>query len=197
MGMKCYYSILGVKSDCGQEEIRTAYRRLAKTHHPDHGGDPGLFHDIRNAYETLSDLKKRREYDSMLADLPFGGKPYKTIEPVVVADPVDVYDDLVSVFGRRFGFETRSRIKLILQLSSADAKHGVNIEVPVPIEAICHHCFGFGGSILSTCRYCGGKGTIKSRRKLYFTVEPDTRHGDSSKVRFGKTEVLFRVEIRR
>ena len=58
-----YYEILGVGKDATAQEIRKNYRKLVIKHHPDKGGDPGKFEEIQNAYEVLSDPKKREVYD--------------------------------------------------------------------------------------------------------------------------------------
>lgn len=67
-----YYDILGVKRDATDEEIRKAFRKLAAKYHPDAGGDEEKFKEISEAYNTLSDPQKRREYDQMLL---YGGIP--------------------------------------------------------------------------------------------------------------------------
>lgn len=60
---KSYHAILGISADAGHEEVKTAYRRLAKQYHPDHeGGDSSKFRDIQEAYSVLADSEKRREY---------------------------------------------------------------------------------------------------------------------------------------
>ena len=56
-----YYAILGVKKDATEAEIRKAYRKLAIKLHPDKGGDPAKFQEMQNAYEVLSDPKKKRD----------------------------------------------------------------------------------------------------------------------------------------
>jgi len=60
---KNYYEILGVSQDQNSDEIKSAFRALAKKHHPDLGGDPAIFRRIQEAYETLCDPEKRRTYD--------------------------------------------------------------------------------------------------------------------------------------
>ena len=69
---KSYYDILGVKRDASDDEIKRAFRKLAAKYHPDAGGDEQKFKEVSEAYTTLSDPKKRREYDQMLM---FGGIP--------------------------------------------------------------------------------------------------------------------------
>jgi len=60
---KKYYDLLGVEKDATFDQIKKAYRKLALRNHPDKGGDPEIFKDITNAYETLSDKDKRELYD--------------------------------------------------------------------------------------------------------------------------------------
>ena len=71
-GTRTYYDILGVKRDASQDDIKKAFRKLAAKYHPDAGGDEEKFKEISEAYTTLSDEKKRAEYDQMLM---FGGMP--------------------------------------------------------------------------------------------------------------------------
>lgn len=72
MAQKNFYDVLGVKRDASDKEIKTAFRKLAQKYHPDAGGDEQKFKEISEAYETLSDPKKRKEYDQLLM---FGGMP--------------------------------------------------------------------------------------------------------------------------
>lgn len=72
MAQKTFYDVLGVKKDASADEIKKAFRKLAVKYHPDAGGDEKKFKEISEAYETLSDDKKRKEYDMMLQ---FGGMP--------------------------------------------------------------------------------------------------------------------------
>lgn len=72
MPQRNFYDVLGVKRDASDKEIKTAFRKLAQKYHPDAGGDEDKFKEISEAYETLSDPKKRKEYDQLLM---FGGMP--------------------------------------------------------------------------------------------------------------------------
>ena len=69
---KTFYDVLGVKRDASAKEIKSAFRKLAQKYHPDAGGDEQKFKEISEAYETLSDERKRKEYDQLLM---FGGIP--------------------------------------------------------------------------------------------------------------------------
>jgi curved DNA-binding protein len=70
---KDYYKVLGVKKDASTDEIKKAFKRLARKHHPDAGGDEARFKDISEAYEVLSDAGKRKEYDDYLRFGAYGG----------------------------------------------------------------------------------------------------------------------------
>lgn len=72
MAQKTFYDVLGVSKKATQDEIKKAFRKLAVKYHPDAGGDEEKFKEISEAYETLSDEKKRKDYDTMLQ---FGGIP--------------------------------------------------------------------------------------------------------------------------
>lgn len=81
-----YYEVLGVKDDASTDEIKKAFKKLARKHHPDAGGDEARFKDISEAYEVLSDKEKRSEYDTMLKFGAFGaatqgGSPWGSAGP--------------------------------------------------------------------------------------------------------------------
>lgn len=65
-----HYQSLGLKFDATQDEIKSAYRRLAGVHHPDRGGAPEVFRRIQAAYEAIGDPKARREYDATWSKKP-------------------------------------------------------------------------------------------------------------------------------
>ena len=70
---KNYYDVLGIKQEASTDEIKKAFKKLARKHHPDAGGDEAKFKDISEAYEVLSDKEKRQEYDTFLKYGAFGG----------------------------------------------------------------------------------------------------------------------------
>lgn len=193
--VKRYYSILGVDSGSTIEQIKSAYRKLAKTVHPDLGGDPTRFRDIREAYETLCDPARKLAYDRELAAMPFDGEPFKSVEASIIAKPADVYDDVVDVIGRRMGMEKSSKLRGRVPISAADARDGVNLEIVIPLDVICTRCFGFGGTLISKCKKCGGKGTISVRRKVYATIEPGVTDGQKITGTTGKMTFTGIIEI--
>ena len=191
--MKNFYAVLRIAPSSTVEDIKTAYRELAKKFHPDRGGDPRMFCDIQEAYDVLSDEKLRSSYDERMRRIPFGGRPYRTVTPSLKTGPVDVYDDLVDVLSRRFGFGHRTRLAGDILLSRREAEAGVNLE----LWDSCERCFGFGGTILSVCSKCRGSGMIEGRRKAYLSIDPGAHHGDVIMSRAGNIEAYFRILIER
>ena len=118
MATKNFYDVLGVKRDASDDEIKKAFRKLAQKHHPDAGGDEEKFKEISEAYDTLSDPEKRKEYDQILM---FGGIPVvmaynllacilrslgdsrTPLQAMVVASFVNIGLDLVFVMGFGWG----------------------------------------------------------------------------------------------
>ena len=72
MNNENYYEVLGVDENATQEDIKKAYRNLAKENHPDKGGDGEMFKKISAAYDTIGDENKRKQYDNQKKN-PFGG----------------------------------------------------------------------------------------------------------------------------
>lgn len=123
MATENYYELLGVDKNATQDEIKLAYRKLAKTHHPDRGGDGELFARINQAYDTIGDPNKRHEYDIRLAN------PYSGFQSG--ADPfADLREQFSTHFGFDFGgFRTRSQyrqptsnrsVRILIKLNATD-----------------------------------------------------------------------------
>lgn len=81
MAEQNYYEILGVKRDATNDEIKKAFKKLARQHHPDAGGDEAVFKDISNAFDVLSNKEKRAEYDDMLRYGAFMGTTGNSYSP--------------------------------------------------------------------------------------------------------------------
>jgi molecular chaperone DnaJ len=168
------YDILGVDRNSTQEDIRRAYRRLAREHHPDVSGSPDAeqrFKEIAGAYEILSDPEQRRRYDAYgqaggAAGFPFG-------------DVQDIFD---MFFGggvatgtrtrtRRGGAERGDNVFASEELTFEEAAFGVRRELTVDVLDVCDRCLGNGsepGSAPVTCRGCGGSGVVQEVRRSIF-----------------------------
>lgn len=168
------YQVLGVARDATQEEIKKAYRRLARALHPDVSDDPEAdqkFKEVNLAYQTLSDPAKRRQYDQ------FGGEGFS---PDMFSFMGDVSDIFEAFFGVRTSPRRRGRTRqgadlhAVLELSFEEAVFGAEREVEVETAKQCPECGGAGtaaGTEPTRCRQCGGSGEVSDvRRSIFGTV---------------------------
>ena len=181
---KDYYKTLGVSSTATAKEITSAYRKLAKKHHPDtNPGDDERFKDITAAYDVLGDADKRKEYDEVRTlgpqaggfpggggGFPGGGTTFR------VEDMGDLGDLFGGLFGRgrrgagQGGPQRGSDIETELHLTFEDAVRGVTTSVNVATDARCHTCGGSGsapGTRPDPCPRCGGTGSLQDDQGLF------------------------------
>lgn len=163
-----HYEVLGVSRNASTDEIKRAYRKLARQHHPDaNQGDPAAeerFKEITRAYDVLSDPEKRRRYDT------FGD------ERGGVADFGDFsgISDLFSAFFGGVGGSRRQRerrggdVLAEVEITLEEAAEGVEREVDIPTLRECPECEGSGaepGTFPSRCKECGGTGEVRYMRR--------------------------------
>ncbi len=189
---KDYYEILGVDRNASQEEIKRAYRRLAKKYHPDlNKSDKDAeerFKEISEAYEVLSDPDKRANYDRFgHAGVDFGPGGFDWSKFTRYSDIEDIFGDFFKdffgfggggrgIFGDLFRvaeerYPERGRdIVYDLEIELEDAAKGIEKEIEVRKEEICPDCKGTGasGSGLKTCPACGGTGQVKHVQRRGF-----------------------------
>jgi molecular chaperone DnaJ len=169
---KDYYEVLGVGRDAGHEEIKKAYRRLARQYHPDaNPHDPqaeAKFKELGEAYAVLSDPQRRRNYDTFgTADVSAGG-----------FDPFDIFASFfgggggdIFGFGRRTGPQRGRDLVISVELTLLEVLDGVTKTFPVECLRACTRCDGSGaepGTRVSTCDRCGGSGTLRSMQRSFF-----------------------------
>jgi len=166
------YEILGVRRDASAEEIKRAYRRKAREHHPDAGGDAELFKELTHAYQVLSDPERRVRYDRFGDDGtpgtrgaagPFGPGGFGGID-----DVIDAF--FGSAFGGGAGGTRRSRtepgrdVLVPVEITLEEVVTGVQREVEVEVAAACEPCGGAGsadGAPAGRCATCGGAGQVQ------------------------------------
>ncbi|KAJ4848154.1 Chaperone protein dnaJ A6, chloroplastic [Turnera subulata] len=168
-----YYSVLGVSKNASKSEIKSAYRKLARSYHPDVNKEPGAeqkFKEISNAYEVLSDDEKRSLYDKYgEAGLKGAGMGMGDF-----SNPFDIFEQLFE--GMQGGFDMRgrgSRSRAVdgqdeyynLVLNFKEAVFGVEKEIEITRLESCGTCNGSGakpGTKPTTCSTCGGQGQVVS-----------------------------------
>ncbi|XP_031476259.1 uncharacterized protein LOC116247935 isoform X2 [Nymphaea colorata] len=185
-----YYATLNVDRDASLQEIKTAYRKLARQYHPDMNKSPGAeekFKEISAAYEVLSDAEKRSLYDrfgeaGIKGDYQESGVGSQGIDPFEVFD--SLFGESNGFFGSQAGpsgvFNTRSNwyqgahIRYDLTLSFEESIFGGQRKIDVTRVEICEDCKGKGTTSHSgvvTCKDCGGRGgTIKTQRTPFGMV---------------------------
>jgi molecular chaperone DnaJ len=186
MAKRDYYELLGVSRGASEQELKSAYRRLAKEHHPDrHPGDSTAeqkFKEVNEAYEILKDQQKRAAYDQFGHAAFEGGRghPGAGFGPEFSSSMSDIFDDLFGEFmgGRRGGRGRNSRerggdIRYNMEIALAEAFSGKTAQIRVPTSVTCETCSGAGakaGTKPATCPTCSGLGRVRASQG-FFTVE--------------------------
>ena len=189
-GKQDYYDVLGVSKDASQDDVKKAYRKLAKKHHPDVNKDDTKaaeekFKNISEAYEVLADPKKRKRYDQYgHAGLngAFGSDGFQWNDFTHHSDISDIFGDLFrgfsgaggSIFDSFFGGGHRrvrtgpvrgSDLRYDIEINLLEAFEGLERSISVPHAVNCKECDGSGaekGTSPRTCPTCQGSGQVKN-----------------------------------
>lgn len=182
---KDYYEILGISKNSTAEEVKQAYRRLAHQHHPDkQSGDEAKFKEINEAYQTLKDADKRRQYDQYGTTFEqarsqggFGGfQGFSDFSDFVRGSGFSDFNDIFSDF---FGGGGRGRVRkphgrdisVDIEIDFKEAIFGVTKEVSLFKPSTCSACGGSGsqkGTVMERCPPCGGSGQRTEVRQTFF-----------------------------
>lgn len=168
-----YYAVLGVRRDANGDEIKKAFRRLARTMHPDVNPDEGSqeqFKEVARAYEVLSDPKKREMYDLGVDPTAGNGGGAAFGAGFSFNDIMDAFFGQAQTRGPR-SRERRGQDALIrVELDLAETVFGVTREVQVDTAVVCPVCDGDGaapGTSAVTCDVCAGKGEISQVQRSF------------------------------
>jgi molecular chaperone DnaJ len=191
MAKRDYYEVLEVPRTATEADLKSAFRRLAKEHHPDKNAGNAVaeqkFKELAEAYEALKDPQKRAAYDQ------FGHAAFENgrggaggpggFGPDFATSMSDIFDDLFGEFmggrGRpgasrqRNGRERGSDLRYNMEVTLADAYAGKNAQIRVPTSVGCETCQGSGakpGSKPTACGTCGGQGKVRAAQG-FFTIE--------------------------
>jgi curved DNA-binding protein len=199
---KDYYETLGVPRGATEEQVKQAFRKLARKLHPDvNPGDKSAedrFKEINEAYEVLSDPENRRKYDALGPDWKSGADftppPGTGSIRVDFGDLGDVFgpdargggfsDFFQTLFGGRaahgsdFAFSGRgSDVEAEVELSLDEAHQGTSRTISVPTDEICRDCGGTGARDKKPCRNCGGRGFQTRPEQFSVNIPKGVRDG--------------------
>lgn len=187
--MRSPYEVLGVPKTSSDDEIKKAYRKLAREYHPDRNPDDNgaeeRFKEVQSAYDLLSDPEKRRSYDTFGttgargagAAPGAGGMRFEEFN----------FGDLGDLFGGMFGSGSRQRarrptrgddLEVRVRISFEDSLKGVQVRVPVESDAVCSVCHGTGaepGTAPIVCPECSGRGVVSEAQGLFAFSQPCPR----------------------
>jgi molecular chaperone DnaJ len=196
---KDFYQVLGVSDSASQDEIKKAYRKLAKQYHPDanpnNAGAAERFKEISEAHSTLSDSEKRKQYDQMRRYGAFDGAPRRPAGAGAgrgdggmgpgdfdargydFGDLGGLGDIFSSIFGRgrRDEPEGGDTLEAVVEVPFRVAMLGGKIPVTLPVTETCPTCKGSGGApgaTMSTCPECNGRGTISFGQGSFAVSRP-------------------------
>jgi molecular chaperone DnaJ len=196
---KSYYAILGISSMATPEEIRTAYRRLAKTYHPDYyTGSSDLFRQVQEAYSVLGNAERRRQYERDICKTrpltvplrPRRQQPEPLIPDEKVEDLGDIspirsfetyspsYDELFDWMWNNFSsmtatkFEEMRTLTLEVTVDRDQARRGGTARIMVPAHARCPLCHGYGRLGPYECHRCSGEGAISGEIPIAVSFPP-------------------------
>jgi molecular chaperone DnaJ len=189
---KSPYEVLGVTKNASADEVKKAYRKLARRHHPDaNAGDKDSeerFKEVQNAYDVLSNPEKRKRYDSFGSTNgrpggPGGGFNWNATEGFDFADLGDLFGGMFGGAARGGGRpEPRGQrgndVEVQVSLSFEDALQGAEVKIPVTLDVACHTCHGSGakpGTAPTVCPQCGGRGVVAESQGFFAISQPCPR----------------------
>lgn len=172
-GTKDYYDVLGVGKKASDDEIKKAFRKLARKYHPDlNPGDKSAekkFKELNEAYETLKDSKKRAEYDQF-GKSPYGAgaQGFEGFRTYDVGGFSDIFSDLFGTRARPEAYRAKGPDMVMgLELSFEEAFTGIAKTISFKREAPCKACNGSGAESSQVCSTCSGRGSTETAKGFF------------------------------
>lgn len=189
MAKRDYYEVLGVARNASEDELKKAYRKLAMKHHPDRNPEDKQaeerFKEAKQAYEILTDARKRSAYDQ------FGHAGVDQSAAAGAgagfqrgADFSDIFSDVFGdIFGAgrggaRSGAYSGADLRYNLDLNLEEAVRGTTVKIRIPVHVTCKTCSGSGakaGTSPTTCTTCSGSGQIRIQQGAFALQQPCPR----------------------
>jgi molecular chaperone DnaJ len=194
MSQRDYYEVLGVARDAGEQDIKSAYRKLALKHHPDRNpGDQAAedsFKEAAEAYAVLGDTEKRARYDrfghaGVTGAGPGGGPGFN---PDIFTDFSDILGDFFGFGGgggRRAGPVRGADLRFDLEISFEESFAGSETTIQIPREEACETCHGSGaaaGTSRETCPQCKGRGQLRYQQGFLVVARTCGQCGGSGQI---------------
>ena len=180
--MRDYYDVLGVSPDAGADEIKRAYRQLARRYHPDISGDDraAAFVEASQAYQVLADPRRRQSYDARRsAAVHSHGRGHRSwFADEVAIDFPSVSDLLDRMRHSFFGASTFEELAAEIVLTPLEAFEGTTIPLGVPVQQTCLRCGGRGETWQEWCDQCGGRGAVTASHDVELRVPAGVRSGE-------------------
>lgn len=184
MSKRDYYAVLGLGRDASDQDIKSAYRKLALKHHPDR--NPGdrvaedKFKEAAEAYSVLADPEKRARYDRFGHAAVAGSGAAGGFDPSIFAEFDDIFGSIGDIFGfggmfggrRRGGPQRGADLRYDLEISFEESARDFETSIQIPRQETCDSCSGTGaaeGTAPTTCPQCHGRGQVRYQQG-FFTV---------------------------
>ncbi len=196
MSKRDYYEVLAVSREATEQEIKSAYRKLALKHHPDRNpGDKAAeerFKEAAEAYAVLADGEKRAAYDRF-GHAGVSSTTGAGFDPTIFADFGDIFGGLRDIFGfgdifgggRRGGPQRGSDLRYDLEISFEESARGIETGIQIPRQEQCETCRGSGaapGSAPSVCPHCSGRGQIRYQQGFFTVAQTCRQCGGAGRV---------------
>ena len=183
MNKRDYYEVLGVDKNASADEIKSAFRKLAKKYHPDVSKEENAaekFKEAQEAYAVLSDPEKRKQYDQFGHNaFNNNGSGFSGFEGFDFGNVSDIFEDLFGGMGFSTGRRTQrdtnrptkgNDVLYHMTIDFDEAVYGTKKDIKIDVEENCSECDGKGGFNSKTCSECHGRGKVTNRKTITITI---------------------------